>query len=87
MNYVDDKINEILKTYIKEEILLGDTTFEINDDTALINDNIVDSINLMKLISFIEQKFNVTFTQEDYSVDNFNTIESIVNMYLKKREV
>lgn len=69
-----------------EDILLGDRSFEINDDTALINDNIIDSINLMKLISFIEKKMNITYSHDDYSVDNFNTINDIVELINKKCE-
>lgn len=76
--------NSILKNYIIEDILLGDHSFEINDDTELINDNIIDSINLMKLISFIEKKMCITYDFDDYSVENFNTINDIVSLINKK---
>jgi len=77
-------VKSILKNYIIEDILLGDRSFEINDDTELVNDNIIDSINLMKLISFIEKKMNITYNHDDYSVDNFNTINDIVELINKK---
>lgn len=80
----NDKIKGMLKNYILEDILLGDRSFEINDDTALIDDNIIDSINLMKLISFIEKKMNITYDHDDYSVENFNTINDIVDLINKK---
>lgn len=78
------KIKSMLKNYISKDILLGDRSFEINDDTALIDDNIIDSINLMKLISYIEKKMNIVYDHDDYSVDNFNTINDIVNLINKK---
>lgn len=80
-----NKIKNTLKNYIVEDILLGDRSFEINDDTELINDNIIDSINLMKLISFIENKMHITYDRDDYSVNNFNTINDIVDL-IKKRK-
>lgn len=80
-----NKIKNTLKNYIVEDILLGDRSFEINDDTELINDNIIDSINLMKLISFIENKMHITYDRNDYSVNNFNTINDIVDL-IKKRK-
>ena len=84
INQNNSKVKSILKNYIMEDILLGDRSFEINDDTALVNDNIIDSINLMKLISFIEKKMNITYNHDDYSVDNFNTINDIVELINKK---
>jgi acyl carrier protein len=84
INQNNSKVKSILKNYIMEDILLGDRSFEIDDDTALVNDNIIDSINLMKLISFIEKKMNITYDHDDYSVDNFNTINDIVELINKK---
>lgn len=84
INQNNIKMKSTLKNYIIEDILLGDRSFEINDDTTLINDNIIDSINLMKLISFIEKKMNITYDHNDFSVDNFNTINDIVDLINKK---
>ena len=86
INTKNDKLKSVLKNYITEDILLGDRSFVINDDTALIDDNIIDSINLMKLISFIEKKMNITYDHDDYSVDNFNTINDIADLINKKCE-
>jgi acyl carrier protein len=85
-NCKNDEVKRVIKNYILEDLLLGDCSFEIDDDTALINDNIIDSINLMELISFIERTMNITYSQEDYSIDNFNTINAIVDLVNKKMQ-
>ena len=55
-----------------------------DDNIALIDDNIINLINLMELISFIERTMKITYNQEDYSIDNFSTINAIVDLVNKK---
>ena len=84
LNCKRDEVKHVIKNFILEDLLLGDCSFKIDDDTALIDDNIIDSINLMELISFIERTMKITYNQEDYAINNFSTINAIVNLVSKK---
>ena len=44
----------------------------------LIDDGIVDSIGIFKLIEFLEQELGVALKPEDVVLENFETIEAIM---------
>jgi D-alanine--poly(phosphoribitol) ligase subunit 2 len=71
-------MNEIiseLKNYFSE-IYKG----EIKNNSNLFEQGILDSMGIMKLIAFIEEKFKITADAEEITEDNFSTINSIVKL-------
>ena len=73
----------ILQRYIRDELLNGRMTVEVDDD--LLSDEIIDSLGMMRLIAFIEETFNVTVPLEDITIQHFRTIETI-HAYVQRRE-
>lgn len=64
-----EKLLEILKKV--------NSTVDFETQTALIDDEIIDSLELMELISEIEEEFNVEIEMEDIIPENFNTVAAI----------
>jgi len=48
---------------------------EIDDD--LLGSGILDSMGMMKLIAFIEEKFKLKVAPEEMVIENFMTVENI----------
>ncbi len=69
----------MLIDYFKEK---SDTT--VNSRTLLLEEKIIDSMGVMELIAFIEANFGIEFTDEDLTVENFETLEAIIKIILKK---
>jgi len=63
--------------YIEEELASEDIEdgLEITDD--LLGSGILDSLGMVKLISFVEEKFNISIPPEDMVIENFMTVENI----------
>ena len=51
-------MKEKIKKFITENFLFGER--ELKDDEPLFESGIIDSLGLIKLIAFIEEKFNVS---------------------------
>ena len=51
----------------------------LDDDRQLIDSGLIDSISIVRVIIFLEKKFDVSFTQEDMSPENFETLRAMVN--------
>lgn len=66
-----------LVRYIQEN-LAPDTA--IDDSTALIDKGILDSMGLMQVIMFIEEKTGIRIPDDDVLPDNFQTIGSIESL-------
>ena len=66
-----------LVRYIQEN-LAPDTA--IDDTTALIDKGILDSMGLMQVIMFIEEKTGIRIPDDEVLPDNFQTIGSIESL-------
>jgi acyl carrier protein len=51
----------------------------------LLSEGIIDSLGMMKLIRFIEDKFDLKVRPEDMTIENFTSIETISN-YIQGRK-
>ena len=69
---MEDKLMEILTD------LRPDVDFEVN--TALIDDGILDSFDLVSLIGELADVFGVEISFDDMDPDNFNSVESMLDM-------
>ncbi len=72
-----------VRDYIAREIL-KDNEIEIAPDRHLIRDGVLTSIGLMKLIEFLSDKYSIQFEDDDYNVENFETLHAI-QMLLERR--
>ena len=77
---MDDKIVH----YIKNELVVSDESIDITPDDDLLGSGLVDSLGMMKLISFIENEFELKIPAEDMVIENFMTV-SCISTYLKSR--
>ena len=78
-------IKNTVKEYILQEILPGEDPNELTDTTPLITGGVLDSIGTVKLVMFIEERFNVTLQAHETDPDYLDTIESINNLILSKK--
>ncbi|MEM1256121.1 MAG: acyl carrier protein [Cyanobacteria bacterium P01_H01_bin.21] len=75
---------EILKQYISQTLLNGRMQVEADDD--LLGEEIIDSMGVMQLVAFVEDKFGCDVPQSDITITNFRTIKAI-DGYLAKRSL
>jgi acyl carrier protein len=72
------------------EILITDLRYQGSSDTLtdeyhLIDNHVIDSLDMLKLVSLIEERFDVEIDDEDLVPDNFGTIGSIAGYVETKR--
>ncbi len=75
---------EILKQFIGQELLNGRQEVDVDDD--LLGEEIIDSMGVMQLIAFIEERFQCKILQTDITIVNFRTIKAI-DAYLASRSL
>jgi len=79
-----EEIEAEIKRFILEEFLPGEDPAELTDTTPLITGAILDSIATLKVVMFIEERFNVTFAAHEVDRENFNTIENMARLTRSK---
>jgi acyl carrier protein len=78
------EIKEIVKKYILEEFLPGENPAELTDSTPLITGGILDSLATIKLVAFLEQRFQIQIQAHETMVDYLDTISSIAQLVSSK---
>lgn len=78
-------MRETLRAYILENFLPGEDAKNLKDDTELKESGILDSLSTLKLVTFLEERFNVEFEADDLEAGNLATIESIERLVQSKQ--
>ncbi len=77
-------MKDTLKQFITQE-LLGDEKLIINDEDNLLLDGMIDSLGMLRLVAFIEKTLQIQIPYEDITIENFNTVNSLVT-YLQSHQ-
>ncbi len=71
------QIEDAVKAFVLKEFLPGEPAENLDDSTPLIAGAIMDSIGIMKLVLFIDEKFGVEIEPEEMSSEFLGTIADI----------
>ena len=74
--------NDKLREYFSRD---GSGDQALADDEPLLTSGFLDSIAIVKLLSFIEQEFGVEISDTDFEPENFETIASIATLIERLR--
>ncbi len=66
----------VLKEYIREE-LMNCSSNELDEAENLLAAGIIDSLGILRLVSFVEEKFGIEVPDEDVTIDNFQSVKSM----------
>jgi acyl carrier protein len=77
---IDDRV----KKFILAQFLPGENPDELTMDTPLMTTGILDSLATLKLVTFLEQEFNITVDAHEADVEHLNTLELIGNLVQSK---
>lgn len=78
-------IGQAVKTYILEEFLPGENPSALTDSTPLVTGGILDSLATLKLVAFLEERFDIEILAHETMVDYLNTIGDIAQLVLRKK--
>ncbi|SFS02520.1 acyl carrier protein [Anaeromicropila populeti] len=75
--------NEI-REFIGENLLIDDENVTFTDDDNYFQMGFVNSLFAMKLVDFVEQKFDFEIENDELDIKNFSTINNLVELIQKK---
>ena len=74
----------ILRQYIASEASVNQDSLE--DGQSLLESGIIDSLRILKLVSFIEETFEITVLDDELIPENFESITSICSLVEEKQK-
>lgn len=72
-----------LRLFIQND-LLNDDSISIEDDQDLLMSGLLDSLNTVRLASYIEEQCSFAIPAEDMLIENFGSLNQI-DTYIKSR--
>lgn len=72
-----------LRSFIQLDIL-NDPEINIANDQDLLLSGLLDSLNILKLVSYLEQQCNIAIPPEDVLIEHFGSLDQI-HEYLSGR--
>lgn len=73
-----------IRDYIARNLLFSDDGFPYGDDESFLDEGIVDSIGVMELVGFVEEKFGVKVDDLDVTPDNFDSVSKMA-AYIQRK--
>lgn len=74
-NIIFNKLKKFFKTEFKKNL---------NKNTKIISGELIDSLDLLKLVSFLEKEFEFNITETDFVKKNFDNLSNLIKFIKKK---
>jgi acyl carrier protein len=81
----EQAIKATVKTFILDEFLPGEDPVALTDTTALVSTGILDSIAVLKAVTFLENQFDITMEAHEAVLENLNTLSDIARFVMSKK--
>jgi len=82
---MSDDNGEIIQ--VLEEYLRQRCSADITAETDLVEAGVLESLMILDLHSHVEQKFGVSFQPQDFSPENFRSLETLARLISRKQNV
>jgi len=74
-----------IRDYISGTMLVGLSDETIEPDESLVQRGVVDSTGVLELVGFLESRFGISVKDDEITLDNLDTLNSISAYVQHKR--
>jgi acyl carrier protein len=79
-------VKDQVRQFVTEELAAAKGITLISDDESLIENGVVDSLGIFRLVTFLEETFGVKIGDEEISAENLQSVDMIEQLVLSKRK-
>jgi acyl carrier protein len=78
-------VETVINDYISRELVQDPALLPLTDETSLMESGILDSLSLLRLVVFLEERFGIMVGDADLLPENFSSVNAIC-AYLRARD-
>jgi acyl carrier protein len=78
-------VETVINDYVSRELVQDPALLPLADDTSLLETGILDSLGLLRLVVFLEERFGISMGDTDLLPENFASVNAIC-AYVRARE-
>lgn len=78
-------IEDDLLEFISQELMHGRPDAPLLPEDDLLSSGLVDSLGVMRIVAFVEQRYGIAVPPEDVRIENFLTVRQIAGYLAARR--
>jgi acyl carrier protein len=78
-------VAERLRDFMVDGLLWQVPRQSLTEDYSLLENDLLDSLDMLRLVSFLEEEFGLRFADDDFVPENFETIGGMVQLVEQRR--
>jgi acyl carrier protein len=78
-------VEAVINEYISKELVQDAGLLPLGNTTSLLETGVLDSLSLLRLVVFIQERFDIVVDDVDLVPENFDTVDAIC-AYLRSRD-
>ena len=75
----------VINDFVSRELVQDQALLPLADDTSLLETGVLDSLSLLRLVVFLEERFGIGVGDTDLLPENFSSVNAIC-AYVRVRE-
>ena len=79
MSEADSDVTASVRKFVVEELAAMKGSPGVRYDESLIESGILDSFGVFRLVTFMEEEFEIQFADDEVSAENLRTIDTIAS--------
>ncbi len=77
MDIVNDTVELKVSSYIAENILFSRNGYPYPSEASFLENGIVDSMNVLELVTFVEGEYKIKVDDSEIVPDNFDSVRNL----------
>lgn len=75
----------VINDYISRELVQDASLLPLGNTTSLLDTGVLDSLSLLRLVVYVQERFGITVDDVDLVPEHFDTVDAIC-AYLRSRD-
>lgn len=80
---MNDIVSKVID-WTNKNCLKDKPDFVVTEDTPLLENNLMDSMDFLSLVTFLEEEHNIKIDTDDMTPDNFETPRAVAALVAKR---
>jgi acyl carrier protein len=78
-------LEAVINDYISKELVQDSALLPLGNTTSLLETGVLDSLSLLKLVVFVQERFGIMVDDVDLVPENFDSVDAIC-AYLRSQD-
>ena len=81
-----EAITNTVMTWVKDNCMKDKADMELTPTTSFFATNILDSMDFLNLVEFVQEQYDVEIDEDDMSPDNFKNATTVAELIVELKE-